>query len=140
VNTRAGADLVSWWTLVATKALPYLRLRAKPQVLPALLPAMFECSFRQRSLETPAGYGRAMMWFSSPAPVRSATKPGLTHNVSNVQTASEQLLTWAERGPKWRKAVQVCMAALEGEKSPIDARQAFEAAAKEAKMLRSFGH
>ena len=56
-----------------------------------------------------------------------------------MQTASEQLLTWTEGGPKWRKAVKVCMAALEGKKTPDEARKAFEAAAKEAGMLRNFG-
>jgi hypothetical protein len=63
----------------------------------------------------------------------------LTHYVSNVQTASEQLLTWRERGPMWRKAVKVCLDALAGKRTPDEARKAFEVAAKEAGMLRNFG-
>ena len=39
----------------------------------------------------------------------------------------------------WRKAVKVCMEALEGKKTPDEARKAFEVAAKEAGMLRNFG-
>jgi hypothetical protein len=46
------------------------------------------------------------------------------------------LLTWDKRGPKWRKAVQTCIEAGEGRKSATDVRKAFEAAAKEAGMLR----
>ena len=80
------------------------------------------------------------MWFSPAVPVRSATKLGMTHNVSNVQAASEQLLTWTKRGPRWRNAVQVCHDALAGKTTPDEARKAFEAAAKEAGMLRSIGY
>jgi hypothetical protein len=81
-----------------------------------------------------------MMWFSPAVPVRSAAKPGLTHNISNVQAASEQLLTWTRRGPRWRNAVQVCHDALAGKRTPDEARKAFEAAAKEAGMLRTVGY
>lgn len=75
-------------------------------------------------------------WFSPPVPVRDVNKPGLTINVSNIPRAAEVLLTWPEKGPKWRKAVQTCIDAGEGRKSADEVRKAFEAAAKEAGMLR----
>ena len=78
-----------------------------------------------------------MMWFSPSVPVRSATEAGLTHNVSDVLAASEQLLKWTKRGPMWRKAVEACVHAREGKKSPTKAGKAFEAAAKESGMLRN---
>jgi len=78
-----------------------------------------------------------MMCFSPSVPVRSATEAGLTHNVSDVLAASEQLLKWTKRGPMWRKAVEACVHAREGKKSPTKAGKAFEAAAKESGMLRN---
>ena len=75
-------------------------------------------------------------WFNPSVPVRDVNKPGLTINVSNVPRAAEILLTWPERGPKWRVAVQTCVDAMEGEKPADEVRKAFEAAAKEAGMLR----
>ncbi|WP_245458158.1 MULTISPECIES: DUF982 domain-containing protein [unclassified Mesorhizobium] len=37
----------------------------------------------------------------------------------------------------WRKAVQACVDAFENRATPMDVRQAFEAAAKEEGVLRS---
>jgi hypothetical protein len=69
-------------------------------------------------------------------PVRVKTPViGRLYEVNNVRAASEQLLAWTHHGPKWRKAVQTCMAAMEGTKSAADARKAFEAAARESGML-----
>ncbi|MER8822867.1 DUF982 domain-containing protein [Mesorhizobium sp. M0184] len=39
-------------------------------------------------------------------------------------------------GPKWRKAVQLCADALQDRVTPEEVRQAFEAAAKEERVLR----
>lgn len=75
-------------------------------------------------------------WFNPPVPVRDASKPGLTINVSNVPRAAELLLSWGESGPEWRVAVQTCIDIETGKATAADVRKAFEAAAKEAKMLR----
>lgn len=74
------------------------------------------------------------VWFSPPVKVKSG-KIGVISSVNNVAFAAESLLKWTKRGPKWRKAVQTCMDALGGKKSPEDARKAFEAAARESGML-----
>lgn len=71
-------------------------------------------------------------------PVRVKMKAiGRTLEVKDVQTAGEQILTWADdrRGARWHKAAQVFLAVLEGSKTPEAARTAFEAAAREAGML-----
>jgi hypothetical protein len=53
---------------------------------------------------------------------------------------AEQLLKWTKRGPKWKQAVETCMAAMADELTPDDARMAFVAAAQEEGMLmRSHG-
>ena len=83
------------------------------------------------------GVPRGQLWFSPAVAVRSESNAGLTINVSNVSRAAETLLTWTKRGPKWRKAVQTCMDAMEGNKTPDEARKSFEAAAKESGMLRA---
>jgi hypothetical protein len=75
-------------------------------------------------------------WFNPSVPVRDVNNVGHTIYVSNVPKAAEILLTWDKRGPKWRKAVQVCMEAMEGKKSADEVRKAFESAAKEAGVLR----
>lgn len=78
-----------------------------------------------------------MMWFqTTPIPVRSIANAGHTAMVNSVEAAIEQMETWPTRGPKWRKAYKVCFDALEGMAEAKDARMAFEAAAKEAGMLR----
>lgn len=76
----------------------------------------------------------ALHWFSCPVYVKTE-QPGLTSGVSLVEGAAEELLKWASRGPKWRRAVQACMDAIEGGVSPGEVRKAFEAAAREAGKL-----
>lgn len=73
-------------------------------------------------------------WFSPSVRVRTE-RIGLAYEASNVRGAAEQLLKWEKRGPKWRKAVETCMAALEDKATPQEARKAFEVAAKESGML-----
>ncbi|MBN9548505.1 MAG: DUF982 domain-containing protein [Alphaproteobacteria bacterium] len=75
-----------------------------------------------------------MRWFSPKVPVRTK-QPGMRYMVSSVQVAAEHLLEWEKRGPKWRKAVEACVAGIEGKVEPNDVSKAFEAAAKEAGML-----
>lgn len=75
-----------------------------------------------------------MIWFSPAVPVRTK-RPGVRYNVTSVEGASEQLLEWTKRGPRWNKAVRVCIAAIAGEMAPEEARDAFRAAAKEEGML-----
>ncbi|TPJ34436.1 DUF982 domain-containing protein [Mesorhizobium sp. B2-8-3] len=75
-----------------------------------------------------------LLWFNPPVYVKGE-RPGLRYGVSHVQGAAEQLLLWNRRGPKWKRAVEGCMAAIEGEVSPKEVRQLFEAAAKEEKVL-----
>ena len=77
---------------------------------------------------------QGLLWFSPVVPVRGAN--GMTHNVSNVQAAAEELIRWPKRGPKWALAVRVCMAALAEEATPQEARRAFRLAAKEEGELR----
>ncbi|WP_352700227.1 DUF982 domain-containing protein [Mesorhizobium sp. M0590] len=45
-------------------------------------------------------------------------------------------MKWTKMGPKWRKAVQLCADALQDRVTPEEVRQAFEAAAKEERVLR----
>ncbi|MER8555099.1 DUF982 domain-containing protein [Mesorhizobium sp. M1217] len=75
-------------------------------------------------------------WFVPPVFVKTET--GDRHGCNNARTALEQLKRWTRRGPRWHKAVTLCLSDLEGD--PIDpqvVRKAFEAAAKEAKMYLS---
>ncbi|MGX7875106.1 DUF982 domain-containing protein [Mesorhizobium sp. ORM6] len=76
----------------------------------------------------------ALHWLNPPVSVR-ADRPGIRFGVSHVEGAAEQLLKWTNRGPKWKQAVETCMAAIGGNVPPQDARKAFEAAAKEEKMF-----
>ncbi|MER9215889.1 DUF982 domain-containing protein [Mesorhizobium sp. M0663] len=65
------------------------------------------------------------------------TETGDRHGCDNARAALEQLKRWTRRGPRWHKAVTLCLSDLEGD--PIDpqvVRRAFEAAA-EAKMYLS---
>ena len=72
------------------------------------------------------------LWFSPPVPVRANYG---RHNVSSVQAASEELMKWSKRGPQWQQAVQSCIDAFEGRVTPNKAREAFLAAARDARML-----
>jgi hypothetical protein len=76
----------------------------------------------------------AHIWFNPPVYVRT-DRPGLRFAVSHVQGASDELMKWANRGPKWHLAVRACMAALAGDMPSQEVRKAFEAAAKEEKMF-----
>ncbi|RWO26653.1 DUF982 domain-containing protein [Mesorhizobium sp.] len=77
----------------------------------------------------------ATLWFSPPVFVKTELT-GVSYGCNNVRGAAEQLLKWTKRGPKWHLASALCLSALEGEEvDPKEIRQAFEAAAKEAKML-----
>jgi Protein of unknown function (DUF982) len=73
-------------------------------------------------------------WFDPPVSVKTQTI-GRICQVNNVRAASEQMLGWPRRGPKWRNAIEICLAALDGRKTSADARKAFEAAAREAGVL-----
>ncbi|RJT22999.1 DUF982 domain-containing protein [Mesorhizobium waimense] len=76
----------------------------------------------------------ALHWFNPPVYVRT-DRPGIRFGVSHVEGASEQLLKWTKRGPKWKQAVETCMAAMEGNVPTQKVRKAFEAAAKEESMF-----
>ncbi|RWC38147.1 MAG: DUF982 domain-containing protein [Mesorhizobium sp.] len=77
----------------------------------------------------------ATLWFSPPVFVKTELV-GVSYACNNVRGASEQLLKWNKRGPKWHRASALCLSALEGEEvDPKEIREAFEAAAKEAKKL-----
>lgn len=78
----------------------------------------------------------ALHWFNPPVPV-SGERAGMTHNVSNVEAASELLLQWTKRGPSWNLAVRVCMACLADQATPQEVRKAFRAAAIEEGKLRT---
>ncbi|TIL29501.1 DUF982 domain-containing protein [Mesorhizobium sp.] len=56
----------------------------------------------------------ALHWFDPSAPVRT-DRPGLTINVNNVETAAQELLKVDQAWPKWKQAVETCMAAVEGD-------------------------
>ncbi|TPL49287.1 DUF982 domain-containing protein [Mesorhizobium sp. B2-4-4] len=79
--------------------------------------------------------GRTVLWFSPPVPVKTK-RVGMTREVSSVEAAAEELLTWEKQGAAWRKAIQACIDAGEGRKSAEAARKAFLAAAKACGMLR----
>jgi hypothetical protein len=51
--------------------------------------------------------------------------------VTSAEAASEELLAWTKRGPKWKWAVRVCMAVIADQMKPEEARKAFLAAAEE---------
>ncbi|MER8461997.1 DUF982 domain-containing protein [Mesorhizobium sp. M1396] len=76
----------------------------------------------------------ALHWFNPPVYVRT-DRPGIRFGVSHVEGAVEQLLKWTKRGPKWKQAVETCMAAMEGNVPTQEVRRAFEAAAKEESMF-----
>ncbi|RUY35357.1 DUF982 domain-containing protein, partial [Mesorhizobium sp. M7A.F.Ca.CA.001.13.2.1] len=49
----------------------------------------------------------------------------MTYNVNSVEVASEYLVKWTKRGPKWNQAVRACMAAMAGEATAQEARTAW---------------
>jgi hypothetical protein len=72
----------------------------------------------------------ALHWINPPVYVKT-DRSGIRHGVS------QELMAWDTKGPKWTKAVQSCVDAFEGRVSPQEAREAFEAAAKEASVYLS---
>ncbi|ESX22138.1 hypothetical protein X766_03990 [Mesorhizobium sp. LSJC255A00] len=76
----------------------------------------------------------ALPWFNPPVYVKG-DRPGMRYGISHVQGAAEELLKWTKRGPRWRRAIEACMAAIEGKVPPKEVRQLFEDAAKEEKVF-----
>ncbi|MBZ9671642.1 DUF982 domain-containing protein [Mesorhizobium sp. ES1-3] len=76
----------------------------------------------------------SLHWFSPPVPIRT-TEAGVRLHVSNVESASEELLKFTKRGPYWDRALSVCMAALTDLATPQEARRCFRLAAKEEGAL-----
>ncbi|MER8595860.1 DUF982 domain-containing protein [Mesorhizobium sp. M1182] len=76
----------------------------------------------------------AILWFSPPVYVKTEHK-GFRYAVHHVQAAAEELVLWTKRGSRWQEAVRVCVDALSGKVSPMQARHAFEQAAEEEGML-----
>ncbi|SJM33077.1 conserved hypothetical protein [Mesorhizobium delmotii] len=52
----------------------------------------------------------ATFWFSPPVFVKTELV-GVSYACNNVRGASEQLLKWPKRGPKWHRASALCLAA-----------------------------
>ncbi|MER8571402.1 DUF982 domain-containing protein [Mesorhizobium sp. M1409] len=77
----------------------------------------------------------ALHWFSPPVYIK-ALQPGVTSGISHVEAASEELLRFTKKGPKWKLAVRVCMAALADEATSQEVRRCFRLAAKEEGILR----
>lgn len=74
---------------------------------------------------------------TTPVPVRSMSNSGLTVNVSSCEAAIDDLDTWPKRTAKWRLAYQRCYEAIEDRVPVAEARKTFEAAAREAGVLRT---
>lgn len=77
-----------------------------------------------------------MKWFEATVHVRSMENSGITVGVRSCEAAIEELDTWPKRGAKWRLAYQRCYEAIEDRVPVSEAREAFEAAAIEAGVLR----
>lgn len=73
-------------------------------------------------------------WFS-PAVTVETEQPGQCYAVTSVEKAAELLLDWPNEGPEWRRAVEACTAARQGEEPASAARSAFLAAARAAGRL-----
>ena len=65
-----------------------------------------------------------------PEVVVETRKPGVCYAVTSVERAADLLLEWNDQTPNWQAAVLIVMSCLEGGKSPMDVRAAFEAAAR----------
>ncbi|CDX54503.1 conserved hypothetical protein [Mesorhizobium plurifarium] len=78
-----------------------------------------------------------MHWFDRVSVREIAT--GQTRGVNSVEAAIEEMQTWPKVGPKLRAAYPVCYGVVAGEEgfTVEQARAAFVAAAKEAKVLRA---
>ncbi|CAH2397524.1 DUF982 domain-containing protein [Mesorhizobium ventifaucium] len=75
-------------------------------------------------------------WFHPPVYI-GTDRPEFTYVCTNVEGAAAELMKWTKRGPKWKEAIEACVALIKGERTPDDVRKAFEAAAKEEDVLRS---
>jgi len=74
------------------------------------------------------------IWFSKPPVcVMDRAKPGLVRQVSSVEAAAEELLKWPN-SRKRDKAATLIADAHAGKADVDQAKKAFEAAAKEAKV------
>jgi hypothetical protein len=60
---------------------------------------------------------------------------GITSSVSHVEGAAWELMKWRRKRRKWKLAAKSCINCFEGRVTPQDVQKAFEAAAKEQKML-----
>ncbi|WP_082613880.1 DUF982 domain-containing protein [Bosea sp. Root483D1] len=69
--------------------------------------------------------------FSPPVRI-GPTRDGRLHAVKSVQKAAQLLFAWPPHGPEWRVALKACAEAIDGQKPPSEARDAFLAAAKAA--------
>lgn len=80
-----------------------------------------------------------MHWFWPPVHVRDL-ETGHTVGVKSVEAAIEQMATWPKKWPvppALEAAYPICYGAREGSRTVDEARAAFEAAAIEAKVLRT---
>ncbi|RWI96408.1 MAG: DUF982 domain-containing protein [Mesorhizobium sp.] len=77
-----------------------------------------------------------MLWFWPPVCVKELAT-GHTVGVKSVETAIEQMQTWPRKGPMLKAAYPICYGVMEGKHTVDEARLAFEAAAKEAKVWRA---
>lgn len=69
-------------------------------------------------------------------PVVLAVKTAEQQSIESARDAMDSMLHWPWRRTKaYRKAVRTCLFALVGERTPEKAREAFVAAAKEARYL-----
>lgn len=74
------------------------------------------------------------MHFKTPVPVKAANSQ--THNVKSAAEAAEVMRSWGKVRRVYMESYPVVVAAIEGKATPEEARDAFEAAAREAGVLR----
>ncbi|TIX42751.1 MAG: DUF982 domain-containing protein [Mesorhizobium sp.] len=80
-----------------------------------------------------------MLWFWPPVNVKELST-GHTVVVKSVEGAIEQMQTWPKKmpiPPKLKAAYPICYGVMEGKHTVDEARQAFDAAAREAKVWRA---
>lgn len=74
------------------------------------------------------------MRFKTPVPINAGN--GLTHYVSTAEVAAEVMRSWGKVRRVYMQSYPVVIAAIEGKATADEARAAFEAAAREAEVLR----
>ena len=75
-----------------------------------------------------------MIWFDHPPVcVIDWAKPGIVRQITSVEAAAQELLKWPKT-KKRDKAATLLAAAMQGTADLTKTKQAFEAAAKEAKV------